>query len=153
MTHLWYQFPAGAALTTFMPLIKSIAAQIEAVSKSSGPQKTIKVYMIATFRYESELYSYGDFLHQVTNDPRFTSWLSVDIRVSRPSKTPRLISVASEVTELRDQKTMPTESTSSETDIDSRSAPSIGPTDLGKYEVVSEKSHAKTKSYAEKPLP
>ncbi|KAF9186053.1 hypothetical protein BGZ50_002657 [Haplosporangium sp. Z 11] len=146
-------FAAGAALTTFMPLIKSIAAQIEAVSKSSEPQKTIKVYLIATFRYESELYSYGDFLHQITNDPRFTSWLTVDIRVSRPSKTPRLASVAIEMPESRDQKTMPTGSTSSETDIDSRSISSIEPTDLGKHEMISEKSHAKTKSYAEKPLP
>ncbi|KAF9936956.1 ferric/cupric-chelate reductase, partial [Modicella reniformis] len=79
---------AGAAITTFMPLIKSIAAHIDAKSSaSSEPQTTIKAYLICTFRYESELYCYGDFLHQISNDPRFTSWLKTTIHVSRPEKT------------------------------------------------------------------
>ncbi|KAG0244117.1 ferric/cupric-chelate reductase [Mortierella sp. GBA43] len=87
-------FAAGAAITTFMPLIKSVAAHIESKSKSSEPQATIKVHLICTFRYETELYCYGDFLYQITHDPRFTSWLKTDIHVSRPEKTLQLRSDA-----------------------------------------------------------
>ncbi|KAF9935356.1 ferric/cupric-chelate reductase [Linnemannia zychae] len=79
-------FSAGAAITTFMPLIKSIAACIDAEQASSVPQKTIRMFLICTFRYEDELYAYGDFLHQITNDARFTSWLRTTIYVSRASK-------------------------------------------------------------------
>ncbi|KAG0077371.1 ferric/cupric-chelate reductase [Linnemannia elongata] len=84
-------FSAGAAITTFMPLIKSIAARIDAEAASGVPQKTLRMYLICTFRYESELYSYGDFLHQITHDVRFTSWLRTSIHVSRAEKTPRVI--------------------------------------------------------------
>ncbi|KAF9110885.1 hypothetical protein BGX27_005753 [Mortierella sp. AM989] len=80
-------FAAGAAITTFMPLIKSIAAHIEANALSVEPQSTIKIHLICTFRYENELYAYGDFLYQITHDHRFTSWLRTDIHVSRPGKT------------------------------------------------------------------
>ncbi|KAF9346804.1 hypothetical protein BGX26_001680 [Mortierella sp. AD094] len=81
-------FSAGAAITTFMPLIKSIAAYIEASSSSSEPQSTIKVHLICTFRYENELYAYGDFMHRITHDTRFTSWLKTDIYITRPGKNP-----------------------------------------------------------------
>ncbi|KAF9096611.1 ferric/cupric-chelate reductase [Mortierella sp. GBA35] len=85
-------FAAGAAITTFMPLIKSIAAHIEAEAASGVAQKTLKMYLICTFRYESELYAYGDFLHQITHDTRFISWLRTDIHVSRADKIPLLAS-------------------------------------------------------------
>ncbi|KAG0298770.1 ferric/cupric-chelate reductase [Linnemannia gamsii] len=84
-------FAAGAAITTFMPLIKSIAARIDAEAASGVPQKSLRMYLICTFRYESELYSYGDFLHQITHDVRFTSWLRTSIHVSRAEKIPRVI--------------------------------------------------------------
>lgn len=74
-----------------MPLIKSIAARIDAEAASGVPQKTLRMYLICTFRYESELYSYGDFLHQITHDVRFTSWLRTSIHVSRAEKFPRVI--------------------------------------------------------------
>jgi len=78
-----------------MPLIKSIAAHIDAVkSFTSEPQNTIKVHLICTFRYESELYSYGGFLHLISNDPRFTSWMKTEIHVSRPNKIQPRDSVA-----------------------------------------------------------
>ncbi|KAG0050442.1 hypothetical protein BGZ83_004791 [Gryganskiella cystojenkinii] len=87
--YLWSKtlviFSAGAAITTFMSLLKAIAAQIE----TSGPTKssdTIQVHLICTFRYESELYAYGDFLERITHDPRFLSWLKTRIYVSRPDK-------------------------------------------------------------------
>jgi hypothetical protein len=75
-------FPAGAAITTFMSLIKAIAAQIAA---SSDPLR-MQLHMICTFRTRSELHAYGSFLHQITRDPRFTSWLHVELYVSRPDK-------------------------------------------------------------------
>ncbi|KAF9900776.1 hypothetical protein EC991_006901 [Linnemannia zychae] len=80
-------FSAGAAITTFMALLKSMAAQIEASSKTLNNPATIEVHLICTFRYESELYAYGDFMHRITHDPRFTSWLHTEIYVSRPDKT------------------------------------------------------------------
>ncbi|KAF9912372.1 ferric/cupric-chelate reductase [Linnemannia zychae] len=83
-------FSAGAAITTFMPLIKSIAARIDAEAASGVPQKTLRMYLICTFRYESELYAYGNFLHQITHDVRFTSWLRTSIHVSRAEKNPRI---------------------------------------------------------------
>ncbi|KAK3846898.1 MAG: hypothetical protein J3R72DRAFT_432662 [Linnemannia gamsii] len=75
-------FVAGAAITTFMALIKAIAAQI---ASSNAPLR-IQLHLICTFRTRSELHAYGSFLHQITRDPRFTSWLNVEIYVSRPDK-------------------------------------------------------------------
>ncbi|KAF9317782.1 hypothetical protein BG003_000317 [Podila horticola] len=80
-------FAAGAAITTFMALIKAIAAQIAA---SSEPLR-IQLHLICTFRTRSELHAYGSFLHQITRDPRFTSWLHVEIYVSRPDKVQTLM--------------------------------------------------------------
>ncbi|KAF9121320.1 hypothetical protein BGW39_010631 [Mortierella sp. 14UC] len=109
-------FAAGAAITTFMPLIKSIAARIDAEAASGVPQKTLRMYLICTFRYESELYAYGDFLHQITNDVRFTSWLKTTIHVSRAEKNPR-IAIAGQGTKPQDltPPASPTESESIET--------------------------------------
>ncbi|KAF9080052.1 hypothetical protein BGX23_002725, partial [Mortierella sp. AD031] len=64
-------YVAGAAITTFMSLIKAIAAQIAA---SNEPLR-MQLHLICTFRTRSELHAYGSFLHQITRDPRFTSWL------------------------------------------------------------------------------
>ncbi|KAG0233751.1 hypothetical protein BGW42_007211 [Actinomortierella wolfii] len=80
-------FVAGAAITTFMALIKAIAAQIAA---SNEPLR-MQLHMICTFRTRSELHAYGSFLHQITRDPRFTSWLHVEIYVSRPDKPSTLM--------------------------------------------------------------
>ncbi|KAF9939352.1 hypothetical protein BGZ65_010737 [Modicella reniformis] len=80
-------FVAGAAITTFMALIKAIAAQIAA---SSDPLR-MQLHMICTFRTRSELHAYGSFLHQITRDPRFTSWLHVELYVSRPDKPKTLV--------------------------------------------------------------
>jgi hypothetical protein len=80
-------FVAGAAITTFMALIKAIAAQIAA---SEEPLR-MQLHLICTFRTRSELHAYGSFLHQITRDPRFTSWLHVDIYVSRPDKPQTLM--------------------------------------------------------------
>ena len=66
-----------------MSLIKAIAAQISA---SEDPLR-IQVHLICTFRTRSELHAYGSFLHQITRDPRFTTWLHVEIYVSRPNKS------------------------------------------------------------------
>lgn len=70
-----------------MALIKAIAAQIAA---SSEPLR-IQLHLICTFRTRSELHAYGSFLHQITRDPRFTSWLHVEIYVSRPDKVQTLM--------------------------------------------------------------
>ncbi|KAF9965310.1 hypothetical protein BGZ70_005065 [Mortierella alpina] len=80
-------FVAGAAITTFMSLIKAIAAQIAA---SEEPLR-MQLHLICTFRTRSELHAYGSFLHQITRDPRFTSWLHVEIYVSRPDKPQTLM--------------------------------------------------------------
>ncbi|KAI1314921.1 hypothetical protein EDD11_001558 [Mortierella claussenii] len=80
-------FVAGAAITTFMALIKAIAAQIAA---SSEPLR-MQLHLICTFRTRSELHAYGSFLHQITRDPRFTSWLHVEVYVSRPDKPETLM--------------------------------------------------------------
>ncbi|KAF9157173.1 hypothetical protein DFQ26_009057 [Actinomortierella ambigua] len=80
-------FVAGTAITTFMGLIKAMAAHIAA---SSDPLR-IKMYLIGTFRTRSELHAYGSFLHQITRDRRFTSWLHVEIYVSRPDKSVTLV--------------------------------------------------------------
>ncbi|KAG0319648.1 hypothetical protein BGZ99_004979 [Dissophora globulifera] len=80
-------FAAGAAITTFMALIKAIGAQINA---SNQPLR-IQFNLICTFRTRSELHAYGSFLHQITRDPRFTSWLNVEIYVSRPDKPKTLM--------------------------------------------------------------
>ncbi|KAG9327784.1 hypothetical protein KVV02_000230 [Mortierella alpina] len=80
-------FVAGAAITTFMALIKAIAAQID----SSSEPLRIELHLICTFRTRSELHAYGSFLHQITRDPRFTSWLHVEIYVSRPDKPQTLM--------------------------------------------------------------
>ncbi|CAO3573854.1 unnamed protein product [Mortierella alpina] len=80
-------FVAGAAITTFMSLIKAIAAQI---AVSEEPLR-MQLHMICTFRTRSELHAYGSFLHQITRDPRFTSWLHVEIYVSRPDKPQTLM--------------------------------------------------------------
>ncbi|KAF9110410.1 hypothetical protein BGX27_006369 [Mortierella sp. AM989] len=80
-------FVAGAAITTFMALIKAIAAQI---TSSSEPLR-MQFHLICTFRTRSELHAYGSFLHQITRDPRFTSWLQVEIYVSRPDKPKTLM--------------------------------------------------------------
>ncbi|KAF9922539.1 hypothetical protein FBU30_007325 [Linnemannia zychae] len=80
-------FVAGAAITTFMALIKAIAAQIAA---SNEPLR-MQLHLICTFRTRSELHAYGSFLHQITRDPRFTSWLHVEIFVSRPDKAKTLM--------------------------------------------------------------
>ncbi|KFH71371.1 hypothetical protein MVEG_01670 [Podila verticillata NRRL 6337] len=80
-------FVAGAAITTFMALIKAIAAQIAA---SDEPLR-MQLHLICTFRTRSELHAYGSFLHQITRDPRFTSWLHVEIFVSRPDKPQTLM--------------------------------------------------------------
>ncbi|KAG9069485.1 hypothetical protein KI688_010388 [Linnemannia hyalina] len=80
-------FVAGAAITTFMSLIKAIAAQIAA---SDEPLR-MQLHLICTFRTRSELHAYGSFLHQITRDPRFTSWLHVEIFVSRPDKPQTLL--------------------------------------------------------------
>ncbi|KAF9328247.1 ferric/cupric-chelate reductase [Podila minutissima] len=76
-------FAAGAAITTFMPLIKAMAAQIEVDGKSA-----IRGHLICTFRFESELYAYGEFMHRVTHDRRFTSWLRTEIYVTRDNRIP-----------------------------------------------------------------
>ncbi|KAF9352572.1 hypothetical protein BGX26_009657 [Mortierella sp. AD094] len=80
-------FVAGAAITTFMALIKAIAAQIAAC----GEPLRVQLHLICTFRTRSELHAYGSFLHQVTRDPRFISWLHVEIYVSRPDKPQTLM--------------------------------------------------------------
>ncbi|KAF8979035.1 hypothetical protein BGZ46_005908 [Entomortierella lignicola] len=80
-------FVAGAAITTFMALIKAIAAQIAA---SNEPLR-MQLHLICTFRTRSELHAYGSFLHQITRDPRFTSWLHVEVYVSRPDKPQTLM--------------------------------------------------------------
>ncbi|KAF9579869.1 hypothetical protein BGW38_003696 [Lunasporangiospora selenospora] len=80
-------FVAGAAITTFMSLIKAIGAQIAA---SEHPLR-MRLHLICTFRTRSELHAYGSFLHQLTRDPRFTSWLKVEIYVSRPDKPQTLM--------------------------------------------------------------
>ncbi|KAG0197195.1 hypothetical protein BGX28_009298 [Mortierella sp. GBA30] len=149
-------FAAGAALTTFMPLIKSIAAQIDAKSASLVPQRTIKVHLFSTFRYESELYAYGDFLHQVTNDPRFTSWLKVQIHVSRPDKTSRQL--VTNDTANHDRKTRMTRHTDSEeTTMDSSSnTSSIEPVQI-ESAIASHHSNIRNtsavRSYADRPIP
>ncbi|KAG0073608.1 hypothetical protein BGZ92_003775 [Podila epicladia] len=79
-------FAAGAAITTFMSLLKSMAAQIDATSSQFASPSVTQVHLICTFRYESELYAYGDFLHRITHDPRFTTWLCTTLYVSRPDK-------------------------------------------------------------------
>ncbi|KAF8979818.1 hypothetical protein BGZ46_004998 [Entomortierella lignicola] len=79
-------FAAGAAITTFMSLLKAIAAQLESTVGLTPKVAPIQVYLICTFRYESELYAYGDFMHRITHDSRFTSWLHTEIYVSRPDK-------------------------------------------------------------------
>ncbi|KAF9583667.1 hypothetical protein BGW38_008901 [Lunasporangiospora selenospora] len=84
---LFMRVLTGAAITTFMALIKAIAAQI---ASSSEPLR-MQVYLICTFRTRSELHAYGSFLHQITRDPRFTSWLHVEIYVSRPDKVQTLL--------------------------------------------------------------
>ncbi|KAF9898229.1 hypothetical protein BX616_004315 [Lobosporangium transversale] len=78
---------AGAAITTFMALIKAIAAQIA----SSKEPLRMQFYLICTFRTRSELHAYGSFLHQITRDPRFTTWLHVEVYVSRPDKAKTLM--------------------------------------------------------------
>ncbi|KAF9108400.1 ferric/cupric-chelate reductase [Mortierella sp. GBA35] len=80
-------FVAGAAITTFMALIKAIAAQI---ASEDAPLR-LQLHLICTFRTRSELHAYGSFLHQITRDPRFTSWLHVEIYVSRPDKPQTLM--------------------------------------------------------------
>ncbi|KAI8602057.1 ferric reductase like transmembrane component-domain-containing protein [Dissophora ornata] len=80
-------FVAGAAVTTFMALIKAIAAQI---ASSTEPLR-MQFHLICTFRTRSELHAYGSFLHQITRDSRFTSWLHVEIYVSRPDKPKTLM--------------------------------------------------------------
>src|SRR5690554_745296 len=70
-----------------MALIKAVAAQIA----SSNEPLRIHLHLICTFRTRSELHAYGSFLHQVTRDPRFTSWLHVEIYVSRPDKPQTLM--------------------------------------------------------------
>lgn len=70
-----------------MSLIKAIAAQIAA---STDPLR-MQFHLICTFRTRSELHAYGSFLHQITRDPRFTSWLHVEIYVSRPDKPKTLM--------------------------------------------------------------
>ncbi|KAF9431026.1 hypothetical protein BGZ76_000605 [Entomortierella beljakovae] len=70
-----------------MSLIKAIAAQIAA---SDEPLR-MQLHLICTFRTRSELHAYGSFLHQITRDPRFTSWLHVEIYVSRPDKPQTLL--------------------------------------------------------------
>ncbi|KAG0369002.1 ferric/cupric-chelate reductase [Gamsiella multidivaricata] len=85
-TNVMVIFAAGAAITSFMSLLKAIAAQIEAAEGTMDNPATIQVYLIGTFRYESELYAYGDFMHRITHDPRFTSWLHTELYVSRPDK-------------------------------------------------------------------
>lgn len=70
-----------------MSLIKAIAAQI---ASSNAPLR-IQLHLICTFRTRSELHAYGSFLHQITRDPRFTSWLHVKIYVSRPDKPQTLM--------------------------------------------------------------
>ncbi|KAF9432813.1 hypothetical protein BGZ76_010294 [Entomortierella beljakovae] len=80
-------FTAGTAITTFMALIKAIAAHIA----DSNVPLHLKLHLICTFRTRSELHAYGSFLHQITRDIRFTSWLHVEVYVSRPDKHQTLI--------------------------------------------------------------
>ncbi|KAG0324597.1 hypothetical protein BGZ99_001661 [Dissophora globulifera] len=90
-TRVMVIFSAGAAITTFMGLLKAMAAQIESSVLSSAETEVIRVHLICTFRYESELYAYGDFMHRIMHDPRFTSWLHTQVYISRPDKfTPPL---------------------------------------------------------------
>ncbi|KAI7816752.1 hypothetical protein BC939DRAFT_32425 [Gamsiella multidivaricata] len=155
-------YAAGAAITTFMPLIKSIAAQIDAKSASSEPQSTIKVYLICTFRYESELYAYGDFLHQITHDSRFTSWLWADIYVSRPSKSLlHAITADAEPAFGGDEKIMAKASANSNTDVDAEII-SIEPVQLDAHGrdisiaaiVVSKNEHSNSSErYVDRSLP
>ncbi|KAF9328881.1 hypothetical protein BG006_008010 [Podila minutissima] len=97
-------FAAGAAITTFMALIKAIAAQIAA---SDEPLR-MQLHLICTFRTRSELHAYGSFLHQITRDPRFTSWLHVEIYVSRPDKVKTLMGAHAHV--IRNDILVPAES-------------------------------------------
>ncbi|KAG0026492.1 hypothetical protein BGZ81_006311 [Podila clonocystis] len=97
-------FAAGAAITTFMALIKAIAAQIAA---SDEPLR-MQLHLICTFRTRSELHAYGSFLHQITRDPRFTSWLHVEIYVSRPDKVQTLMGAHAHV--IRNDILVPAES-------------------------------------------
>ncbi|KAF9131492.1 hypothetical protein BGW39_001738 [Mortierella sp. 14UC] len=77
-------FTAGSAITTFMALVKAIAAQRPSPSVSyQGGAFNFQLYLVCTFRTQSELAAYGQFLHQVTQDPRFTSWIYIQIFVTR----------------------------------------------------------------------
>lgn len=87
-----------------MALIKAIAAQIAA---SDEPLR-MQLHLICTFRTRSELHAYGSFLHQITRDPRFTSWLHVEIYVSRPDKVQTLMGAHAHV--IRNDILVPAES-------------------------------------------
>ncbi|KAG0235125.1 hypothetical protein BGW42_005775 [Actinomortierella wolfii] len=80
-------FIAGTSITTFMSLIKAIAAQ---TGTAPNEPPRIQVHLVGTFRTRSELHAYGSFLHQITRDPRFTKWLHVHLYVSRPDKAATL---------------------------------------------------------------
>ncbi|KAF9972370.1 hypothetical protein BGZ73_004538 [Actinomortierella ambigua] len=95
-------FVAGTALTTFMGLIKAIAAQIAATNE---PLR-IKMYLIGTFRTRSELHAYGSFLHQISLDPRFTRWLHVTLYVSRPDRPETLVSAHDRQAENNDTEVL-----------------------------------------------
>lgn len=69
-----------------MSLLKAMAAQIDATSNNFASPSVTQVHLICTFRYESELYAYGDFLHRITHDPQFTTWLLTTLYVSRADK-------------------------------------------------------------------
>ncbi|KAG0233752.1 hypothetical protein BGW42_007212 [Actinomortierella wolfii] len=81
-------FVAGVAITTFMALIKAIGAEITAAKESGEPEPAFRMYLICSFKTESELYAYGTFFTQITMDPRFTSWLKTRVFVTR-SEPPR----------------------------------------------------------------
>ncbi|KAF9350686.1 hypothetical protein BGX26_011197 [Mortierella sp. AD094] len=75
-------FVAGSAITAFIGLIKAIAAQIA----SSREPTRMQVRLICTFHTESELHTYGFFLHRITGDPQFTSWSHVEVYLSRANR-------------------------------------------------------------------
>ncbi|KAG0265501.1 hypothetical protein DFQ27_000580 [Actinomortierella ambigua] len=85
-------FVAGVALTTFTALIKSVGAQIAATKAKGDPTPAFRMYLICSFKTESEMYAYGSFLSQIMTDPRFTSWLETRIYVTR-GDTPALKTV------------------------------------------------------------
>ncbi|KAF9974832.1 hypothetical protein BGZ73_001692 [Actinomortierella ambigua] len=82
-TDICVVFVAGVALTTFMALIRSLGAEIAATRAKGEHTPAFRMYLVCSFKTESEMYAYGSFLSQIMTDPRFTSWLETRVFVTR----------------------------------------------------------------------